>query len=181
MTERDETLDTMAGQATDTARERGAGTAPAKAAAQRRAGRLGEQLRDAAEALIDEQKERLAAAVKSIADMLRRTADTLERENNGTAAHYASRAAAEIDRFSATVRERRLGEMMASTEAFARRQPALFVAGAAAAGFVIGRLLARPPRRDHLVAEESYRTGYRAEDERLAGYAAGSGIGGERG
>lgn len=174
-----ETLDTMKGQATEAAREMGAQAAAAGDAAQREVARLGEKMRDAAQSLLDEQKERLAGAVQSIADMLRRTADTLEHENNAVAADYAGRAAAQIDRLSATVRERELAEMVASAEAFARRQPALYVAGAVAAGFVIGRLLARPTRRGAVV-RASYHSGYRAEDEAMAGYAAGSGVGGER-
>jgi ElaB/YqjD/DUF883 family membrane-anchored ribosome-binding protein len=172
-----DTLGTMKEQATDAARDVGAQAAAASAAAQRQVGRLGEQMRDAAQSLIDEQKERMAAAVQGVADMLRRTADTLERENNATAAHYASRVATQIDRFSATVRDRKFGEMVASTEDFARRQPALFIASAVAAGFVIGRLLARPPRRGYPGAGDP---GYRSGDEVSVGYAAGSGIGGER-
>src|SRR5690242_20937094 len=95
------TLDTMKAQATDAARDVRVRAAAAGAAAQRQVGRLGEQMRDAAEALVDEQKERMALAVQGVADMLRRTADTLERENNATAAHYAGRVAAQIDRVSA--------------------------------------------------------------------------------
>jgi ElaB/YqjD/DUF883 family membrane-anchored ribosome-binding protein len=172
-----DTLGTMKEQATDTAREVRAQAAAASAAAQRQVGRLGEQMRDAAGSLIDEQKERMAVAVHGVADMLRRTADTLERENNATAAHYADKAAMQIDRLSDTVRNRELGEMVASTEDFARRQPALFIAGAVAAGFVIGRLLARPARRDVVTAGT---TRYRSDGEAVAGYAAGSGVGGER-
>jgi len=97
------------------------------------------------------------------------------------AAHYADRAAAQIDRLSETVRSRQFGEMVTDAEDFARRQPALFIAVAVAAGFVIGRLLARPSRRDHRTAAgESYRPGYRPGGEAMAGYGAGSGIGGER-
>lgn len=172
-----DTFDTMKEQATDTARDVRAQAAAASAAAQRQVGRLGEQMRDAAQSLIDEQKERMAAAVHDIADVLRRTADTLERENKVTAAHYAGRVAAQVDRFSATVREREFGEMVASTEDFARRQPALFIAGAVAAGFVIGRLLARPRQRNYRVDGD---VDYRSGDDALAGYAAGSGVGGER-
>ena len=173
------TLDAIKVQATDAARDARTQAAAAGTAAQRQVAQLGEQMRDAAESLVEEQKERMAAAVQGVADMLRRTADTLERENNATAAHYAGRVAAQIDRFSTAVREREIGEMVASTEDFARRQPALFIAGAVAAGFVIGRLLARPTRRD-FPAGEAYRGDYRASEEALAGYAAGSGIGGER-
>ena len=170
-------LDTMRAQAADAARDARTQATAAGIAAQRQVGRLGEQMRAAAESLVDEQKERMALVVQGVADMLRRTADTLERDNNATAADYAGRVAAQIDRVSAAVREREIGEMVASTEDFARRQPALFIAGAVAAGFVIGRLLARPPRRDS--PGETYRGNYRSRDEALAGYAAGSGVGGE--
>jgi len=177
-----DTLDTMKEQAKDAAREVGAQAGAASAAAQREVGRLGEQMRDAAASLLDEQKDRMASAVHGVADMLRRTADTLERENNATAAHYADRAAAQFDRLSETVRSRRFGDMVASTEDFARRQPALFIAGAIAAGFVIGRVLARPSRRDHgsAAGETGYRPGYRVGGEAMAGYGARSGAGGER-
>src|SRR6185437_2870984 len=158
------TLDAIKVQATGAARDAGAQAAAAGTAAQRQVAQLGEQMRGAAESLVEEQKERMAAAVQGVADMLRRTADTLERENNATAAHYAGRVAAQIDRFSSAVREREIGEMVASTEDFARRQPALFIAGAVAAGFVIGRLLARPPRRD-LAAGQAYRGDYRPGEE----------------
>ena len=129
-----------------------------------------------AASLLDEQKDRMASAVHGVADMLRRTADTLERENNATAAHYADQAATHIDRLSETVRSRPLGEMVTGAEAFARRQPALFIAGAVAAGFVIGRLLARPSPQP---GETGRGAGYRADGEAMAGYGAGSGVGGE--
>lgn len=177
-----DTFDTMKEQAKDAAREVGAQAGAASAAARREVGRLSEQMRDAAESLLDEQKDRMASAVHGVADMLRRTADTLERENNAAAAHYADRAAAQIDRFSETVRNRQLGEMVATAEDFARRQPALFIAGAVAAGFVIGRLLARPSRRDQGTAasQTGYRADHRSSGETMAGYGAGSGVGGER-
>jgi ElaB/YqjD/DUF883 family membrane-anchored ribosome-binding protein len=172
------TLDAMKAQATDAARDTRAQAAAAGTAAQRQVARLGEQMRGAAQSLVEEQKERMAVAVQGVADMLRRTADTLEREHNATAAHYAGRLAAQIDRFSTAVRQREIGEMVASTEDFARRQPALFIAGAVAAGFLIGRLLARPSERD-FPADETYRSDYRSSEAALAGYAAGSGIRGE--
>jgi hypothetical protein len=174
-----DSLDSIKQQAKGAARDIGAQAGAASAAAQREVGRLGEQMRDAAASLIDEQKERMAMAVHGIADMLRRTADTLERENNATAAHYADRAAAQVDRLSETVRNRELGEMVASTEAFARRQPALFIAGAVAAGFVLGRLLARPVRHDYALRDTGYRSD-RPAGEPMAGYGVGSGVGEER-
>jgi len=107
------------------------------------AGRIGEQMRDAAEELLLEQKERAAVAVHSLAEALRQAADTFEREESRVAARYIDQAAAQIDRLSETMHRQSLQDMLASAEDIARRQPALFLTGAVAIGFVVGRVLSR--------------------------------------
>jgi ElaB/YqjD/DUF883 family membrane-anchored ribosome-binding protein len=138
------------GQAAEVARDTlerlKAEASAAGAAAQRTASRIGEQVREAAESLLDEQKQRVAGAVHGLAEALRQASDTLEREQSGVAAHYADQAAAQIERLSETVRQQRLQDMLADAENFARRQPALFGVGAVAIGFLVGRLLSRPTR-----------------------------------
>jgi len=111
-----------------------------------RAAPLREQLRRLAEILVIEQQERVAAAVRLLAHSLRRTAADLEPEQHRLVGRYAEDAAAQFERFSETVRQQRLSGLMAQAERLARRQPALFLAGAAAAGFVLGRVLAAPAR-----------------------------------
>lgn len=113
-------------------------------AARQGAQRFGAQMRDAAQSVLDEQKTRIADAVHGLADAFRRAANTLEQDRNPTVARYADQAASQIDRFSNTVRARDIAGLLADTEDFARRQPSLFIAGAVATGFVIGRLIARP-------------------------------------
>jgi hypothetical protein len=105
------------------------------------AGQIVDEIRDAAETLLEEQKQRAADAVHSVADALQRTAQTLDRENMPIA-HYATRAAERIDEFSERFRQRRWSDLTAEAEGFARRQPALFLAGAVAMGFVFGRVMA---------------------------------------
>ena len=105
---------------------------------------LGNRLRDAAQTLIDEQKDRAAVAVEGLAQALREAADQLEREEKPTAARYADQAAAQVAQFSAAVRTREVEELLVEVERFARRQPTLFFAGALAAGFLLGRVLSRP-------------------------------------
>jgi ElaB/YqjD/DUF883 family membrane-anchored ribosome-binding protein len=117
--------------------------APASDAFEQGAGRIGEQMREAAEELLREQKERVAAAVHGLADALRQAAHTFEREESRITARYIDQAAAQIDRLSETMRRRSLQDMLASAEDIARRQPALFVTGAVAIGFVVGRVLSR--------------------------------------
>lgn len=148
------------------------------AAGKESARRLGDQMRDAMSSLIEEQKDRMAAAVHGLAQTLRQTAETLERDAKPSAAQYADQAAAQMDRFSARVRDQRWQEMVAQLEGFARRQPQLFLTGAVAAGFVVGRLLARPGAERRTggdghgtSGEQLERTGYTAE-EPVAGYGA---------
>ena len=105
---------------------------------------LGNRLRDAAQTLIHEQKDRAADAVEGMAQALRQAADQLEREEKPTAARYADQAAAQVAQFSDTVRARDIEELLLEVERFARRQPTLFFAGALAAGFLLGRILSRP-------------------------------------
>ncbi len=166
-------------QTVDAAKE---GAGAAAETAQRGASRLGEQMRDAAESLFHEQKDRMADAVHGLADALRRTADTLEREQKATVARYADQAADQIDRFSTTMRDQHMRDLLAKAESFARRQPALFIAGAVAAGIVAGRVLARPAggaARDERATGGPPRSQheYRPEEEPLAGYGAGMAAG----
>jgi hypothetical protein len=105
---------------------------------------LGNRLRDAAQTLIHEQKDRAADAVEGMAHALRQAADQLGREEKPMAARYADQAAAQVAQFSATVRARKVEELLLEVESFARRQPTLFFAGALAAGFLLGRVLSRP-------------------------------------
>jgi hypothetical protein len=111
------------------------------------AGQIVDEIRDAAEALLEEQKDRAADAVHSVADALQRTAQTLDRENMPIA-QYATRAAESIDEFSERFRQRRWSDLLAEAEGFARRQPALFLAGAVAMGFVFGRFIASSTEHD---------------------------------
>ena len=156
------------------------GTSGGSAAGTERARHLGDQMRDAMASLIEEQKDRMAAAVQGLAQTLRQTAETLERDDKPFAAQYTDQAATQIDRLSARVREQRWQDMVAQLEGFARRQPQLFLTGAVAAGLVVGRLLARPSgeRRasgngHEARAERLEHTDYGAE-EPLAGYGSGS-------
>lgn len=144
--------------------------------------RFGAQMRDAAQSVLNEQKDRVADVVHFLAEALRRTAHTLEREENAAVARYADQAAAQIDRFSETVRRRELPDLLAGTEDFARRQPSLFIAGAVATGFVIGRLLARPSEGDSAPrgyamtgGEHAPHAGAPAPEAPLGGDGAGAG------
>jgi hypothetical protein len=94
--------------------------------------------------LLHEKKERLAIAVDGFADAFRHAAGALDPNGRYGGARYAEQAAARIARLSASVRNYHLDDMVASAEGLARRRPALYVAGAVAAGFILARLLSQP-------------------------------------
>jgi hypothetical protein len=126
-------------------------------------------VREAAEEMLDERKERAADSVHGVADALRRTAGNLKGENEAIA-RYAEQAADTVARFSDTVRERRFGDMIADLDDFARRQPTLFLVGAVAAGFIAGRFMAASAERQ----EPAWRVARRKADRHRAGPAAPS-------
>ena len=103
--------------------------------------------RSAAERILDDQKLRTAERVSGMAEAVRCAAQSLDRSENPAIARYADQAAERIEDFSRLIRERQWSEIVADTEDLARRQPTLFALGAAAIGFLAGRLLAVPSDR----------------------------------
>jgi ElaB/YqjD/DUF883 family membrane-anchored ribosome-binding protein len=97
--------------------------------------------RSAAESMLEEQRQQVAEKVSGIAEALRNAANSLEHSQNRALAGYVDQAAGQVESISRTVRERRWNEIVADTEDFARRQPTLFVLGAVATGFLVGRFL----------------------------------------
>jgi ElaB/YqjD/DUF883 family membrane-anchored ribosome-binding protein len=97
--------------------------------------------RSAAESLLEEQKRQVADRVSGVAAALQSAANSLAHSQNALVARYVEQAAGQVEDISRMVRDRRWNEIAAETEDFARRRPTLFVVGAAAAGFLVGRLL----------------------------------------
>ncbi len=97
--------------------------------------------RSAAESMLEEQKHQIAGRISGIAEALRGAARPLDESQSRILARYLEEAAASVGSFSRRMHERRWNELVADAEAFARRQPTLFVLSSVAAGFVIGRLL----------------------------------------
>jgi hypothetical protein len=103
--------------------------------------------RSAAETILEDQKQRTAERVSGMAEAVRCAAQSLDRPENRAIARYADQVADRIEDLSGLIRERPWSEIVADTEDLARRQPTLFALGAAAMGFLAGRLLAVPTDR----------------------------------
>jgi hypothetical protein len=95
----------------------------------------------AAESLLEKQKRQIADRSGGIAAALRSAADALEASENIALARYVNRTGHQVHDIARRVHERRWDELIADTRDFARRQPAWFVLGAMATGFLVGRFI----------------------------------------
>jgi hypothetical protein len=87
-----------------------------------------------------QQTERAGQGLRQLGSQLRalRAGD---KERAGQVEKYAAEAQVRIDRMARRIEERGFDGVMADVRSFARRRPGTFLLGAAAAGFVTGRVL----------------------------------------
>jgi len=95
-----------------------------------------------------EQKDGVADRIGAIADRAHSTADEL-RDREAWLAGLIDRGARELDGFADAVRHRDINTMWTSLESFGRRQPALFMGAAVAAGFALTRLVRASMERQY--------------------------------
>jgi hypothetical protein len=105
------------------------------------AAELVEASRSAAQSVLDEEKEKAARQVVSVAAAVRSAAQSLDHSNLPILTHYTDRAAGTIESFGHALSGRRWSELADDLEILARRRPALFITAAAIAGFLVGRLV----------------------------------------
>jgi hypothetical protein len=98
-------------------------------------------VRDGATSLFEEQRRRAAGEIAALGEVLRHSAQSIDRTAGPTVAQYTEEAGRQISEFADTLRTRSLGQMAGDVENFARRWPAVFVAAAAGIGVLAGRFL----------------------------------------
>ncbi len=106
---------------------------------------LVDRVRHTAAAQLTSQKTRATEALDSVAAAMRQGSQPLRDSNQATLADYLGKAADQLEQFSTRLGERDLTELMADTNRFARRQPAIFVGAAFAAGVLAARFLKSAP------------------------------------
>jgi hypothetical protein len=104
---------------------------------------------------LDEQKGMAAERIGGVADALRQAGQELAGHDESTLAQYTNTLAEELDKFSSSLRDREIGSLIDDAKQLAYRQPEWFVAGALAAGFVIGRFF-KSSRRAARQYDDSY-------------------------
>lgn len=103
---------------------------------------MANQARDHVQTLVGEQKDQAAERLQSLAGALREAGRKLnEGEQAGDFGQYADRAAQQVERLSAYLRDSELRDFVRDTENFARRRPEVFLGGTLIAGLMLARFL----------------------------------------
>ena len=100
---------------------------------------LAGQAKDKLSGALEEQKGGVADLVQNLAQTVHRSGEQFKGQQDWIAS-AVERGAAELDTLATSLRERNLGDLAGQAQVFARRQPALFMGAALAAGFAVARL-----------------------------------------
>jgi hypothetical protein len=137
---------------------------------------MADKVRARAAAQLNTQKDRATDGIGSVAQAVRDTTQHLRERQHDTVAQYVEQAADRLERFSTSLKNKDVGELVEDAQRLARRQPALFVGGAFALGLVGARFFKSSPSNERDDYHRGYRSGYGATygTETYRG-AAGSG------
>jgi hypothetical protein len=98
-----------------------------------------ERVREGTNAQLSRQKDRATDGLGSIAQAVRQSTQPLREQQHDTIARYIEQAADQLDKVSARLKQKNVGELVEDAQRFARRQPALFIGAAFTAGVVGAR------------------------------------------
>lgn len=87
------------------------------------------------------QKDAASGSLNTVAHAFRQTGDQLREGEQQGIAQYVDRAADQIEQFAGYLGGRDIRELARDAEAYARREPALFLGGAFAVGLLAARFL----------------------------------------
>ena len=104
-----------------------------------------DRVRHTAAAQLSSQKTRATDTLGSVAAAIRQSSQPLRDNNQAMLADYAGKAADQLEQLSTRFRESDLTELIDDAKRFARRQPAVFVGAAFAAGVLAARFLKSSP------------------------------------
>lgn len=117
----------------------GRGAESAKETARELAGTAKEAAQSRAQGVFQSGKQSAVERIEGVAQALRKASSEL---GDGNAVSQTAQSMADrIERFSRTLGERDFGDLLHEAEAYARREPALFLGGAFALGFALSRFL----------------------------------------
>lgn len=110
-------------------------------------GQVLEEAKEMARSVIMAPKNAAAEKLADVAGMLRQTAKELHGQKQDIVAAFAERAAAQCEKFSGTLRQADLEELIEEVETYARRSPAVLFAVSALLGFTLTRFIRSSGKR----------------------------------
>jgi hypothetical protein len=121
-----------------------------------------DQAKQQATSQVESQKERAVDTLVTVAQALRQTGQHLHQQDQAAVGGYVEQAAERVESLTNHLRTRDVPQLIAETQDFARRQPGLFLIGAAALGFVGARFLMSSGQRGapQQFTSPSYPPGY---------------------
>lgn len=132
------------------------------------ASKIAQDAQKKATAFLEGQKAAAADHLEGLSQPLHEAVDRLREKSPGLVSDYAQRAVDGLDTVTAALRDSSPRSMVHTVEDFARRQPAVFVAGSVAAGFALARFLrssSRASRGGEMGAGGQHASEYRAAHE----------------
>lgn len=142
--------------------------------AQEQASNLVGQAKQQATTQLASQKERAASAVGVLASALHEASRQVREQDDATMAGYIDSAASQLETLADTLGQQDIGQILDSAGRYARRQPAVFLAGAVALGFLGARFLKSSSQG---ASRGTDRSGYGSSSGRSAAYGADFGAG----
>ena len=135
------------------------------------------RVKDSATAQLSSQKDRSIDAIDSVAGAVRSSTQRLREEHHDTLASYVENAANQIEGWSRRLRDKDIDELLTDVQRFARRQPAVFIGSAFAAGLVAARFFKSSPPQTRMRSSGEWR---REQSGGEMAYAAASDRGAAR-
>jgi ElaB/YqjD/DUF883 family membrane-anchored ribosome-binding protein len=105
------------------------------------AAKLSQQAGDRARTLAEQGKTRAAGALDQLTQMLNDAAGQVDDKLGEQYGQYARQAASTVQGFSSQIQDKDLDAILDDARAFVRKSPAVAIGLAAAAGFVLARLV----------------------------------------
>ena len=102
---------------------------------------LMDRVRDGATSQLTTQKDRVTDSLTSLAQAVRQSTESLRSNQQPAVAQYVEKAASQLERFSDRLRDRDVKDLVQDAQQFARRQPAIFIGAAFAAGLLAARFM----------------------------------------
>lgn len=112
---------------------------------QQSADEIKDAAREQAESVYERQRDNAANHTHTLGTVLKNAADEFDRQQQPFCSEQARKLAGHTERLSQHMRDKDLHSLCRSVEDYGRREPAMFIGGAIAAGFLVTRFLRSSP------------------------------------